>query len=441
MTAGEVLDKMLAVYHQAESYADRASYVLETVRRSEGVQREIVLFDFSLAWQRPDKIRFHYRRAYPSSQQLVTIDVASNGELVRSLAGELPDQVLETAAPDELTAENFIPEPSMRKTVLQVSLENIYPQLLMLLGSGDLASVFPEDRKPHMLEREKLHDRVCHRVVLESEAGQRILWIDAENFLLRRMELPVTAQLSSLDPDKEFNHYAVWIDFQDATVRAEISEQVFTLNIPEGARRMRRLVFPPPPPPLAILGKPVAEFSFDTLEGEDITPSTLAGKVVLMEFWSTTCPPCRQHTPLLEQVYQELKDEEGFLFYAVNANLKGTSNETVSRVFKDWGGTIPLLRDLRETSYTELDIEAYPHTILINREGRLQLYEPGMHTRAEPLLAAVHKVLDDEDLAGAARDAHAEKVEKYKQDLQDATIEFPAETGATEATTQSSTEE
>ncbi|MCH7753327.1 MAG: TlpA family protein disulfide reductase, partial [Planctomycetes bacterium] len=263
----------------------------------------------------------------------------------------------------------------------------------------------------------------CHQVVLEGPAGQRILWIDVDNNVLRRMELPVEAQLPALDPHKEFSHYSVWIDYLEPTFVAEIDEQDFTLDIPEGARRMRRLVLPPPLPPLAILGQPVADFSFTTLEGEEVTPATLSGKVVLMEFWSKTCPPCREHTPLLDQVYRELKDSKDFVFYAVNANTAATSNLSVSRLFKSWGGSIPVLRDLQETSYTKLDIGAYPHTILVGRDGRLQMYQPGMHVRPEPLVATVRKLLDGEDLAAEVHAKHAERVERYERELEAAMIQ------------------
>ncbi len=206
MTAPEVLERMLAAYRQADRYSDRASYVLETVRRAEGVKRDTLLFEFSLAWERPNKIRFHYQRMVPASQQEVSFDVASNGRVVRSIAGELPQQVHETIAPDKLTPENFIPDPYIRETVLQVSLENIYPQLLMLLTSREGESVFSADSNPRLLGQQKLRGFDCHRVVLEDPTGQRILWIDVDNNVLRRMELPVAAQLSALDPHKEFSH-------------------------------------------------------------------------------------------------------------------------------------------------------------------------------------------------------------------------------------------
>jgi thiol-disulfide isomerase/thioredoxin len=421
-TASEVLAQMVSAYRETDRYSDRANYILQRVKRTEGVKRENLLFELSLASARPNKIRFHYQRMYPSSQKKVKFDLASDGELVRTLAGQLPGQIHEAVAPELLTAENFIPDPFMRDMVLQVPVENIYPQLSLLLATGDDASLFANDGKPRLLEPEQLHGRQCHRVSFESTNGTRVLWIDVETHALRRMKLPTEGQLATLDPQDKYSHYAVWIDYLEPTLDAKADAVEFALTVPEGARRVREFVLPPPPGPLEILGQPVTSFSFTTLEGEEVTPATLAGNLVVMEFWSKTCPPCRQHTPLLDQVYRELKETEDFLFFAVNANLADTSNETVAQLFKSWGGSIPLLRDLQETSYTKLGINMYPHTIIVGRDGRLQLYRPGMHASPEPLLATVRQLLAGEDLAAAAHAEHAKLVEKYEQQLEAATI-------------------
>ena len=425
LTAQAILSKMVAAYRHTDRYSDRAQYFLETVRRVEGVKREKHLFDFSLALQRPNRIRFHFQRMYPRSRRNVSFDLISDGKLVHSYAGQLPQQVHEIKAPEQLTPENFIPEPQMRETVLQVSLENIYPQLVMLLAGDNLVSVFPDDREPRLLEQQKLEGRDCHRVVLESSEGQRVLWIDAETYALRRMKLPLEAQISQLDPQKKYSQYKVWIDYLEPTLDAEFNTAQFTAELPAEVRRVSRFVFPPPPGPMEILGQPVADFSFTTLNGEEVTPATLAGNLVVMEFWSKTCPPCRQHTPLLDRVYRELKDSEDFLFFAVNANLADTSNNTVAQLFRDWGGSIPLLRDLEETSYTKLGIAAYPHTIIIGRDGRLQMYQPGMHVRPEPLVDAVRQLLDGADLAAEAHGEYAKVIEKYEQELAAATLNDP----------------
>ena len=422
ISAEEVLQRMLSIYQSAPSYSDRAEYIRQTVRRSQGVQREKLMFNLSLALERPNQVRFQYQRVFPVAQNKESFVVACDGVLVRTAAGELPEQIHETLAPDVLTAENFIPEPNVREAVLQVSLENIYPQLSMLLASADDASVFPSDENPRLLDQQELGDTVCYRVALDNPAGKRILWIDAARFALLRMELPIEGQLSSLDPYDEYSHYAVRIDYIDPKFGASIEPQKFALEVPEGAHRMRRLVLPPPAPPADSLGKPVAKFSFTTLDSEKVTPASLAGKVVLLEFWAKNCPPCREHTPLLEKVYQQFKDQEGFVFFAVNQDPPALTNAAVTQLLHSWGGTIPLLRDPNDSAYQKLGVRAFPHTILIGRDGRLQFIQQGMHLSAEPLMEHVRALLAGEDLAAQAVARHARLVERNEQDLKAAEL-------------------
>lgn len=425
LSVDEVLSKTLQTYREAKTYADQATYSRRRVKESEGVSREEVNHEMSLAVEKPNKIRFRMNQIYPKSRQHVSYDVASNGQIHRSVAGILKEQIHETESPGRLTLENFIPEPNIRKAALEVSLENIYPQLAMMLTEGNGEKVFPQDDRPRLISDEKLGERLCHRVVMESLAGKRTLWIDAETYLILRMELPIEGQMASLDPEKRFSEYSIWIDYKDVWIDSEIEPDVFAMEIPEGARRVTKLVLPPAEGPPPELGKPVGKYSFTTLDAEtEITPESHPGKVVVLDFWSVTCPPCREHTPILEEVYQKLKDDDRFVFYAVNANLRKAklSNMKIQEVFDSWGGTFPVLRDLEETSDFQLGIRAYPHTVIVGPDGTLQFDEAGMHTEPEPLLEIVQKLLDGGDYAAELIAKHEEKVEQFERDLEAATI-------------------
>ena len=52
------------------------------------------------------------------------------------------------------------------------------------------------------------------------------------------------------------------------------------------------------------------QFEARSLDGETVSLSKLQGKVVLLDFWSSWCPPCRREAPTLAQVYREYKDED-----------------------------------------------------------------------------------------------------------------------------------
>ena len=415
----------MKTYREADTYIDQATYSRSRAKRGEGVIRTRPIHEMSLAVDKPGRLRFMSKQVSTRNPKN-SFDVAANGDTIRSAAGSLAGQIHETAAPEKLTPHNFIPEPNIRNAALEVSLENIYPQLTIMLSDKEIIEdVFPEATNFELIEDDKLNGRICHRVVLSSNDGNRILWIDADTFALLRMELPIESQMPQLDPRGVFSKYSIWIDYNQPNIGTEIDPMAFDMEIPAGVRRVRELVPPPATGPQESLGKQIGEFSFTTLDGQEITPTTVKGKVVALDFWLNSCPPCQRQTPILEEVYQKFKDNDKFVFYAVNANLPkhNLSNESVESLFRSWGGSFEVLRDLKETSDFQMGIRRYPHMVVLSPDGRVQFDEGGEHTDAQPLTDLIQKLLDGADPAAEVLAEYQQELDKFQSALEEATIE------------------
>ncbi|MCA9230951.1 MAG: redoxin domain-containing protein [Planctomycetales bacterium] len=421
-TAAELLDKMQATYRQAKSYTDNASYIQRAVLRGEGVERETPFFRMSLAFERPNKLRFRFQEAIGDSPASHNYDLASNGLTVRSAASGVPGQIHEAIAPLALTAENFIPEPEMRAAVLGVSPENLVPSLVMLMSNQAEQPVFPQDSNPELLEKRPLRDSACYRISMTSPAGKRILWIDSTNYTLRRMELPIDAQRKLLDPNNMFSQLSIYVDFEDSTFDASIDAATFEMEIPEGGRRVRRFVPPAPSGPSPDLGEPIGNFRFVTLDGEQVNQDSLSGKIAVLDFWHTACPPCKSQTPVLEKVYQQFKDNQDVAFYAVSTDPPRITSDVVAKTLASWGSTAPVLRDSESSAYDVLNVRATPTLILLGRDGRLQGFQAGAHSQPAPLINVIQKLIDGEDLAAAAIARYEQQVQVFEQALEAATI-------------------
>ncbi len=419
----DILAKLRGTYAALDSYSDNAILVERGVSRSRGSVTEMPFTHLSLAFGRLNRYAISYEDAIPSSQGRTKYRIASDGKRVRSVANELPEQIHEAIAPRETTAENLIPEPELRQAILQVGIENLFPQLMMLLARDAEKPLFPRSTTLKMLPAEKIEGAACYRIALTEPEGQRVLWIDKDKFILRRMEIPIDQQRKSLDPTGQFSSFSVDLDFSDITLNPQFDDEVVTITIPEGARLVRRFVPPAAEGPSPNLGKPVKEFAFEDLTGNKVTPASLKGKIGVLEFWGTDCAPCKQHTPQLEKAFQALKDDEGVVFYAVSTDPKGLPTETVAKTFESWGGTIPVLRDLEKNAYYNLEVKATPTLMLVSADGQLQDMHTGMLENADDLVKKVRQIQAGEDLVQAAKDQHTRELDEHLAIMEAATLE------------------
>jgi peroxiredoxin len=108
------------------------------------------------------------------------------------------------------------------------------------------------------------------------------------------------------------------------------------------------------------------DFTLQTLDGGSITLSNLEGKVVLINFWTTWCPPCREEMPSLERLYRHFK-YENFTLLAVDIM---ENPETVKRFAREYNLSFPILLDKSGDVSAKYAANAIPTTYIINKEGK-----------------------------------------------------------------------
>src|SRR5579862_4112531 len=121
-----------------------------------------------------------------------------------------------------------------------------------------------------------------------------------------------------------------------------------------------------------------ANFTLTDLEGKNWTFSELRGKVVLVNFWATWCPPCRKEMPDLEALYDQFKGE-GLVILAI-------SDEDAAKVrpfIAERQVTYPILLDPGRKVNDLFQVEEIPKTFVYNREGKLVAQSIDMRTRRQ----------------------------------------------------------
>jgi len=125
-------------------------------------------------------------------------------------------------------------------------------------------------------------------------------------------------------------------------------------------------------------GKPAPNFILKTLDGKEVSLNDYRGKVVLINFWASWCPPCREEMPLFRKVYENYKDK-GFELLAISIDA---SQEAVIRFVKDYGLSFPVLLDDGRVSNL-YRVQGLPTSILVDREGRIVKVRLGEYKEIE----------------------------------------------------------
>ena len=131
--------------------------------------------------------------------------------------------------------------------------------------------------------------------------------------------------------------------------------------------------------------KPAAKnFALKDMDNKNWRLSDLKGKVVLVNFWATWCPPCRAELPSLERLWQ-LLNKEDFVVLAINVG------ESADTIFPFTGmlepsPTFPILLDLDSSVLSSWPVMGLPTTFILDRQGRIAYRAVGGREFDDPAL-------------------------------------------------------
>lgn len=105
----------------------------------------------------------------------------------------------------------------------------------------------------------------------------------------------------------------------------------------------------------------------DLMTGEEVTLSSLKGKVVFLNFWGEWCPYCRAEMPAMQELHEKLEGKD-FAILGVNY---GDEENVAEAYMKDNNFTFQSVRDITGTVVQGYGIEGFPTTMLIGKDGNL----------------------------------------------------------------------
>jgi thiol-disulfide isomerase/thioredoxin len=129
-------------------------------------------------------------------------------------------------------------------------------------------------------------------------------------------------------------------------------------------------------------GDPAPAFRFTRFEGGEVTLEGLRGQVVMVDFWATWCPPCREEMPSLVKLAAEF-EPKGVRFVAVSHDDPDEAQAAVAAFARQVPGLEHYAAfGVPETGQAYL-VRALPTLYLIDRDGRVVASRTGQMSEGQ----------------------------------------------------------
>jgi len=424
-SAQEILEKMADVYRKTPAYADKAQIRLLATAGDQKIDdsRDIVV-----ALQRPNKLRLDISKVGEGDEEGFRAVVVCDGKRYNSYLSALPDQVVDREAPSTISLESIFVDRVFGNMMMR-GVGQLPPQLALLLSDSALKGLTEGAEAPALEQSGEIEGHPCYRVKMKSGAGPATYWIDEKSFALRRIVLPTNDLRQILPLPGPIDSISLTIDFHGATLGEVSDANAFRFELPEDVQRVKFFAMPSPE---QLLGKKVPDFKIFGIDGNEITPQTLEGKIAVMDFWATWCSPCREGMPHLQEVYEKYKDNDKIAFLVVSVDDPKMDREKLISTLAEWKVTIPLARDLESNAGIGLRFDGIPTTVVIDAKGTVQLAHSGVDPELNVKLPqTIDKLLAGEDVYQEALDEYIKQRKLREERMEAAAKAADVEPGST----------
>lgn len=365
------VDGKQCIRQMAEFYGKTPSFMTEaTVQADVAVhgQRLPATLRYIFSAARPNKLALLQKTALPS--QTVVCD---GKNLYKYQPATL--QYSQAQAPSSLAAING-------KELAEAG-EGLGTVLFWLIQADPYQAIMRGVTKVEYVAQDVTSGSKVHHVRLIQKSWTIDMWIDAgDKAVLRKM---VVAPLPGGGSRGSINRPTAIITFGNWTLDGTVPDETFRFVPPPSARRAdeEEMEFPA----YGLKGKPAPLFVLNLVGDGRVSLTALKGKVVILDFWATWCPPCRKGLPILAEIAKEYKDK-GVEFYAVNCH---EPTNRVREFLSQSGLSMTVALDTDGAVGKRYFVEGIPQTVVIDKTGVVRVIHVGLPT---DLRDRMHKDLD-----------------------------------------------
>lgn len=121
------------------------------------------------------------------------------------------------------------------------------------------------------------------------------------------------------------------------------------------------------------IGELAPTFTLENLDGEVVSLEDYRGKNIIVNFWASWCPPCKEEMPDFQKYYTENKDND-FAILAINA---GESKAIATKFMEENGYNFPVLLDTATEVGNNYMVSGIPTSFIIDKEGIIRNIKVG----------------------------------------------------------------
>lgn len=198
-------------------------------------------------------------------------------------------------------------------------------------------------------------------------------WFDSAKPHALRKAQPNAAEMAAkngrgaLPPGIQLNLYLTFDGWQyDGSPSAD----AFAITPPADFDRLENI---DDPLAMTLVGKPAPAFEAPLLDGGTFKLADQKGKIVVLDFWATWCPPCVAGLPRLAEMTAKHKDD-GVVFFPINLQEEPA---TVKAFLEEKKLTLPIVQD-EGAVVAKYKVSGVPQTVFIDRQGVVQVVHVGI---------------------------------------------------------------
>ena len=139
-----------------------------------------------------------------------------------------------------------------------------------------------------------------------------------------------------------------------------------------------------------VAGDAAPDFTLEDTKGNRVSLSDLRGKVVLVNFWATWCPPCKEEMPSMEKLNQVMAGDD-FVMLAINVEQNGRS--VVPPFLKKNPHKFTVLYDDKTIVQKQYGVFKFPESFIVRKDGTIDQKVIGQIDWASPQTIAYFKSL------------------------------------------------